>query len=170
MKVASPSIRMMIRVAGYALSAILAWIFYIGCLAIEISFSQQGGLRDILFGALIFCLFGGFSAALVLITVPWIFIVWTYRGIRFSGATYFACAGALLMVLVGCAVSSLTPKPLFIEDQTFFEGVFIALKRQGVCLALAGATLGFGYWFLAEKKCSSAERLLDRRDTLEARS
>jgi hypothetical protein len=60
------------------------------------------------------------------------------------------------MILVGCAASSVSPKPLFIEDQTFLEGVFIALERQGVCLALAGAIIGAGYWFLAEKHAISA--------------
>lgn len=55
------------------------------------------------------------------------------------------------MVLIGCAASSLSPKPLFIEDQTFLEGVLIALERQGFCLALAGTIIGIGYWFFAER-------------------
>ena len=68
-------------------------------------------------------------------------------------------AGATLMILVGCMASSLSPKPLFMEDQTFFEGVIIALERQGLCLAVAGAVLGLGYWFFAEKYCSSQGKL-----------
>ena len=69
------------------------------------------------------------------------------------------------MVLAGSAVSSISPKPLFIEDQTFMQGVLIAIERQGLCLALAGATLGLGYWFLAERKVTSV-----RHVRLEARS
>lgn len=109
-----------IRVAGYAMSAILAWVFYVSWIAAE--GPGPGGLRDRLFAALFFCMFGGFSAALVLMTLPWTLVVWMHRKVRLSGAAYFACAGALLMILVGCAVSSVSPKPLFVEDQTFLEG------------------------------------------------
>jgi hypothetical protein len=59
------------------------------------------------------------------------------------------------MISIGCAASSVSPKPLFIEDQTFIEGVLIALERQGACLALAGTILGLGYWFLAEKNVAA---------------
>lgn len=153
MKVVRTSVRMMIRVAGYALSAIVASVFYIVWVVAELSFSNPGTLQDRLLAASIFFFFGGFLAALVLMTAPWMLIVWTYRRTRFSGAAYFACAGAVLTILVACTASSLSWKPLFIEDQTFLEGVFIALERQGVCLALAGVIFGLGYWFLGEKNC-----------------
>jgi hypothetical protein len=55
------------------------------------------------------------------------------------------------MILIGCVMSSVSPKPLFIEDQTFLEGALIALQRQGVGLALAGMIIGLGYWFFAER-------------------
>jgi len=138
-----------IRVVGYAMSAIVACVFFVSWIAAEVP--GPGSLRDRLFAALFFCIFGGFSATLLLMTVPWALVVWMYRKVRLSGAVYFACAGTILMILVGCAVSSVSPKPLFVEDQTFLEGVLIALQRQGVCLALAGAIIGFGYWFLVEK-------------------
>jgi hypothetical protein len=103
-------------------------------------------------------------------TLPWILVVWIYRWIKLPAFAYFPCASALLMVFAGSAVSSMSPKPLFIEDQTFMQGVLIAIERQGICLALAGAILGLGYWFLAERSLSLQKRLLGRRDTLEARS
>src|SRR5690348_12849569 len=139
----------MIRVAGYGLSAIAAWGFYGSWIAVEVP--GPGSLSSRLVAALILCLFGGFSAALVLMSFPWILAVWIHRSVRRSRATYFTFVGALLMVFVGCAASSLSPKPLFVEDQTFLEGVLIAFERQGVCLALAGTIVGLGYWFLAEK-------------------
>jgi len=126
----------------------LGCIFYVTWIAVEVG---AGSFRDRLIAALVLCAIGGFSAALVLMTLPWALVVWLRRAVRLSGPAYFACAGTLLTILVGCAASSLSPKPLFVEDQTFFEGVLIALQRQGVCLAIAGAVIGFAYWFSTEK-------------------
>ena len=159
MNVASARVRILIRVAGYALSALLACIFYVCWIATETSFSSPGSVRDQLFAALFFCVIGGFSAALLVMSALWIVVIWALRRIRRSTGAYFAGAGAILMVLVGCMASSLSPKLLFVEDQTFFEGVFIALERQGLCLALSGALLGLGYWFFAEKHCTSEGKL-----------
>src|ERR1700727_3528425 len=58
---------------------------------------------------------------------------------------------AALIFLVGCAMSSLAPKPLFIEDQTFFEGFRIAVERQGLVFLLAGAGFGCLYWLVSER-------------------
>jgi hypothetical protein len=135
-------------VGGYAVCALLASVFYVIWFAVEVG---PGSFRDRLIAALVLCVIGGFSATLVVMTLPWALIVLVRRAVRLSGPVYFACAGMLLMILVGCAASSLSPKPLFIEDQTFMQGVFIALQRQGLCLALVGAMFGFAYWFLAEK-------------------
>lgn len=170
MNVTRASVRILIRVAGYAFSAVLAWIFYVSWIAIETSFSSPGNLRDQFFSALLFCVMGGFSAALLVMSALWIVVVWTHRRIRRSAGAYFACAGAILMVLAGCVASSLSPKPILIEDQTFFEGVFITFQRQGLCLALSGAILGLGHWFFAEKQLFPAGGATDRHDTLEARS
>lgn len=137
-----------IRVAGYALSVTASLVFYVSWIAAEVG---PGNLRSRITAALFFCMFGGFSAALVSMILPWVLVVWIYRKVRLSGVVYFACAGALLMILLGSVTSAVSPKPLFIEDQTFFEGMLIALQRQGLCLALAGAIIGFGYWSLAEK-------------------
>lgn len=170
MNVARASVRILIRVAGYALSALLAGIFYVCWIAIVTSFSSPGSFRDQLFAALFFSVIGGFSAALLVMSALWIAVVWTFHRIRRSAVAYFAGAGAILMLLAGCVTSSLFPKPFFVEDQTFFQGVLIALERQGLCLALTGAVLGFGYWFFAEKALFFPGKATDRRDTLEARS
>jgi hypothetical protein len=138
-----------IRVIGYATSVAAAWIVYFWFVVAKTS--GPGSVEGRLLAALILALVGGFSAALALMTFPWVFVVWIYSKIRLSGPAFFACAGVLLMILLGCVASSLSWKPLFIEDQTFWEGALIALQRQGVGLALAGATLGLGYWSLAER-------------------
>jgi hypothetical protein len=150
-------IRLLVRVASYALSATVACIFYVNWIAVEVGdIPGPSSLSGRLLAASILCVFGGFSAALVLMALAWILVVWIFRWIPLPGAAYFSCAGASLMVLIGCAASSMSPKPLFIEDQTFLEGVLIAFERQGVCLALAGSIIGLGYWFLAERNVTGA--------------
>ena len=145
--------RLLIRVAGYALCALAAWVFYVGWIVFATArLSGPSSLSTSIFAAVFLCVFGGFSAALILMTLVWILVVWIHCKVRLPGATYFVCAGTLLMVLIGCVSSSLSPKPLFVQNQTFFEGVLIALERQGVCLALAGTVIGSGYWFFAERK------------------
>lgn len=84
----------MIRVIGYGLSAIAAWVFYLIWISVEVPGS--GSLSDRLLAALIFCLFGSFSAALMLMSFPWVVAVCFYRKARWSGAAYFGCVGALL--------------------------------------------------------------------------
>jgi hypothetical protein len=138
-----------IRVVGYATSLFAAWIVYFWFVVAKVP--GPGSIRDRFLAASILALIGGFSAALALMAFPWVFVVWIYSKIRLSGPAFFACAGVLLMILIGCVASSLSWKPLFIEDQTFWEGALIALERQGIGLALAGATLGLGYWSLAER-------------------
>lgn len=102
--------------------------------------------------AAVFWIFGGTSAALALILLPWSLVVIGYKRLRLTGPTYFVLIGAILMLSVGCATASLAPKPFFIEDQTFLEGFVIAAERQGVCLLLMGAVLGFTYWFVSERR------------------
>ena len=64
---------------------------------------------------------------------------------------YFTALGAVLTILFGCAASSLAPKPLFIEDQTFSEGFVIALQRQGIGFLSTGLLFGLTYWYLSER-------------------
>src|SRR5579862_5137125 len=148
--------RTLVRMVGYASSAIVASAFYVSWIAAESP--GPSSMRDRLYAALFFYAFGGFAATFVLMTLPWAVAVWMYRKVQLAGAAYFACAGALLMILVGCAVSSVFPKPLFVEDQTFLRGVAIALQRQGVCLVLAGVIFGIGYWLFVEKNLTGSYR------------
>lgn len=138
----------LIRIAGYALSSVLASAFYIGWIIVE---AGPGGIRTRAVAALIFYLFGGFAATLLLMTLPWALIVWIAQKRASFRPIGFLCSGTLCLLVIGCIVSSLSPKPLFVEDQTFLEGLLIGLERQGVPLALSGAILGFGYWSFAER-------------------
>jgi hypothetical protein len=146
----------MIRVAGYVLSAIVASASYVIWTAAWPAAPGAFSIR--LPVALYLFLSGGFSAATIFMTLPWILIVWIYRKARLPGAVYFTCAGAMLAVVVSSAASSLSPRLFFIEDQTFLQGVLIALERQGVCFALAGSIIGLGYWFCAEKVITRRDR------------
>ncbi|WP_348265117.1 hypothetical protein P8935_11380 [Telmatobacter sp. DSM 110680] len=145
--------RATIRVAGYALSSAVAAAFYIGWIMVA---GGPGSFETRLIGALILFVFGGFLLALMLMALPWALLVWISSKAQSLTASYFACSGAVSMILLGCAASSASPKPLFVEDQTFWEGFLIALERQGACLALSGMIIGFGYWFLAEKRKNSS--------------
>ena len=84
----------------------------------------------------------GVVAVLLLMIVPWTLAVSTYRKMHWSGRIYFPAVGAFLMFVLGCAVASVAPKPLFIEDQTFWEGVLTAAERQG----LAFIVTGLAFW------------------------
>jgi hypothetical protein len=139
----------LVRAIAYLISAVVGWIVYFSCIAARIP--GPGSNSDRHLAALIFSLVGGFAVALVLTTLAWIFVVWIHLKSRRTGPAYLVGFGALIMILNGCIASSLSWKPLFIEDQTFLEGVLIALKRQGAILAVAGASLGFVYWLLAER-------------------
>src|SRR5580704_3642704 len=105
--------RTMTRMAGYALSAIVACIFYVSWIAVTVA--GPGSLRDRLLAALFFCAFGGFSAALMFTVLPWILVVWIFHVARLQGAAYFACTGTLAMIVFGCVASAISPEPLFVE-------------------------------------------------------
>jgi hypothetical protein len=60
----------------------------------------------------------------------------------------FPGVGALLVFTLGCTAASLSPKPLWIEDQTFREGAVIAAERQGLCLLVCGIVFGGCYTWL----------------------
>lgn len=145
---------MLDRISGYLFSAVLASLFYfVWFLVFLKSRPGQTSLTFNLGFACIFLIIGGFGPALALMSLPWIVAVWGYRRLRCRGQVYFAGIGAFLTLVISCATASLAPKPLFIEDQTFFEGVKIAAERQGVCFVLAGTIFGLSYWFLSERHC-----------------
>ena len=98
-----------------------------------------------------FLLFGGFAFVFLPLILPWIVAVRVFPRDRYSGKLYFPLVGAALIFVLGCVVASLMPKPLFVEDQTFFAGVLLAAKREGLCFALAGIIFGAAYWFLCER-------------------
>jgi hypothetical protein len=144
------------RIAAYALGTAIASLVYIAWTAVD--FLPPGGLGFRLGLALFFWLVEGFSVTLLLVGIPWILVVRLYRGSWRAGWAYFAVIGAVLTFAIGCAATSLSPKPLFIEDQTFFEGARIAAEREGLCFTVAGILLGFTYWLFAEKRPSSAPK------------
>jgi hypothetical protein len=67
---------------------------------------------------------------------------------------YFSLIGAATTLVIGSGTSSLSPKPLFIEDQTFLEGFIIAVQRQGICLLLTGFVFGVTFWLVSERRRS----------------
>jgi len=106
-----------------------------------------------------FALFGGFGVVFLALILPWAVAVSVFPKARWSGKLYFTFVGAILVSVRGCLISSLMPKPLFIEDQTFFEGVIVAVKRQGICFALAGSLFGASYWFVSERHARANKML-----------
>ncbi len=144
------------RIGGFILSAVPASAFYVTWIVVSLE-SQLGpsSAKTDLEVALFIMIFAGFGAALALMSLPWIVAVWGYSRLQRWGQIYFAGIGAVLMFVLGCITSSLSPKPLFIEDQTFLEGAIIAAERQGICLALAGTIFGLSYWYLCERPCTA---------------
>jgi Catalase len=70
---------------------------------------------------------------------------------QWDGRIYFPAVGGLLVFTLGCAAASISPKPLFIEDQTFLEGAVITAQRQGPCLLISGIAFGACYWWLERR-------------------
>lgn len=140
------------RMLGYTIAFLFASVLYI--VWFTLVNHAPGSDVTILFRvgvSVFFWAFGGVGAALLFMALPWACAVLLSRMIRRFGLMYWLLIGAVLTVLFGCAASSLAPKPLFIEDQTFVEGFLIALQRQGICLALMGLLFGLTYWYLSER-------------------
>jgi hypothetical protein len=138
------------RLVGYLASFIGASIFYMVWFTVETwtPDSHVSVLFDIGF-AIFFWLFGGTGAALVLMAFPWYLAALWHNRLQRFGLMYFSLIGAAMTLIIGCATSSLAPKPLFIEDQTFIEGFIIAFQRQGVCLLCTGLVFGLTFWFVS---------------------
>jgi hypothetical protein len=156
------------RSLGYVVSAFFASLFYVAWIFCELLRSSSlTGLtsRDAqeqfieMFSALIlFLLFGGFGLVFLPLILPWTVAVSAFPKARCSGKLYFTMVGAVLIFVIGCLISSIMPKPLFIEDQTFFEGLLVAVKREGICFVLAGSVFGASYWFLCERHVIAARK------------
>lgn len=136
----------------FVASAVLACLCYSACVCCELFWSNRGvRILDTLTMSAAFLFFGGFVFVFLPLILPWAVAVKVFPRDRRSGKVYFPLVGAVLTFLIGCAVASLMPKPFFVEDQTFFQGIVIAAEREGICFALAGLTFGASYWFLCER-------------------
>ncbi len=138
------------RLVGYLASVASASLFY----GVWLVISDWTPDSDVLFNigvVFFFWLFGGMGAAFVLMAFPWyLAVVWHDRQQRF-GLMYFSLVGASTTIVIGCGTSSLSPKPLFIEDQTFLEGFVVAVQQQGICLLLTGFVFGLTFWLVSER-------------------
>jgi hypothetical protein len=143
------------RIASYAVSAIVASLVYIVWFVVDIRIDQRGspdpGFRFDFGFAFIFSLIGGFALALLIMTIPWAIALWAHLKTRWDGRIYFPAVGGLLVFTLGCVAASISPKPLFIEDQTFLEGAVITAQRQGPCLLISGIAFGACYWWLERR-------------------
>jgi len=141
-------------------SAIAASLVYIAWLLVDMIRMRPDAARmafDLSFSVLLW-LSGGFAVTLVLLMFPWAFAVWLRSRLRLSGGIFFPVVGAFFIVVIGCAMASISPKPLWIEDQTFLEGALIAAARQGLSFMLSGIAFGASYWFVTERQFSVAGR------------
>jgi hypothetical protein len=140
---------------GYLWGAALALAFYILWTSVALVPSVVGGKpTSPLLRIGVAVLFGifGFAPALVLMIGPWMAIIHGYKALRNYGAVYFAVSGSCLTFIIACSVASILPKPMFVEDQTFFEGARIAAERQGLCFFLAGLLLGLTHWSISARR------------------
>lgn len=141
------------RTIGYLASFLSASLFYLVWFSVETR--TPGGNVGLLFDiglAIAFWLFEGMAAALVLMALPWYFAVMCHDRIKHAGLIQFSFIGAALTIAIACATSSLAPKPLFVEDQTFLQGFMIAIQRQGICFLLSGLLFGATFWFVSERR------------------
>jgi hypothetical protein len=140
------------RVVGYSVSAIIASLIYVIWITVSTAIGGLGTTHSDLpfeLGVAFFFLFaGGFALTLLLMIVPWAIAVWAHSKMRWDGRLYFPGVGAQFVFTLGCTAASLSPKPLWIEDQTFLEGAVIAAERQGLCLLVCGIVFGGCYTWL----------------------
>jgi hypothetical protein len=135
-------------IVGYLSGALLSTIVYVLWVA------ASGPSVDFLFRlgfAAFFWIADGFGLMLLLMIAPWTIAVWAHREVRIPGHIYFPAVGGVLVFILACATSSLAPKPLFVEDQTFLQGALIAAERQGISYLLAGVVFGVCYWWVAKE-------------------
>jgi hypothetical protein len=140
------------RVVGYLASVISASLFYVVWFVVQNRTPDKHvtALFDIGL-AIFFWLFEGMGAAFLLMVFPWYLAVIGHDRVQRFGLMYYPLMGAATTLVIGCGTSSLAPKPLFIEDQTFLEGFKIAVQRQGICLLLTGFVFGLTFWLVSER-------------------
>lgn len=147
------------RVIGYAAGAILASLIFVGWLQLSfVQYATPTSFRFRLSFALFFWLTDGFALTLFLMIAPWSLAVSAYRKLRWFGGIYFPVLGAVIIFTFGCVTASISPKPFFVDDQTFLAGAVMAAERQGLCFLLAGIAFGASYWFFGERHIPSREK------------
>jgi hypothetical protein len=142
------------RAVGYVSGAILASLLYVIWVIVSALHEPSDGHGISVFlieFSFFFWLVDGFALTLLLMIIPWFIIVWSYRRLQWSGGVYFPIAGSLVLFVIACAATSIAPKPLWIEDQTFLQGALIGAQRQGICFLASGLLFGASYWFLSER-------------------
>ena len=149
-------------VVGYASGATAASLIYVAWIAFVVSDigpqTSRAGFGFRLSFAIFFWVADGFAATLLLMVLPWILAVSIFRKLRWAPQLYFPGAGAFVLLVLACASSSLAPKPLFVDDQTFLQGAIMAAQRQGIAYLLAGLAFGACYWFFGERHIPAREQ------------
>jgi hypothetical protein len=138
------------RLVGYLASVTTASLFYVVWIAVQNRTPGVPVLFNIGF-AFFFWLVGGMGAAFVLMAFPWYLAVFWHDRLQRFGLMYFSLIGAAITIVIASGSSSLSPKPLFVEDQTFLQGFMVAVQRQGVCLLLTGLVFGLTFWLVSER-------------------
>jgi len=129
-------------------------VFYIAWLVVSLGFGRPWDLHSVLFDlgfAVFFWFFNGMAAALALMVLLWYVVVRCSARLQRFGLLYFSVSGAVTILAVSCATSSLSPKPLFVDDQSFLEGFMITAQRQGIPLLLTGFVFGLTFWLVSER-------------------
>jgi hypothetical protein len=143
------------RVVGYLASVASASLFYLVWFVLLFEPNDPPGQTTsvqfkIGLGVFFLVLYGP-GAAFALMPLPLALGVLGRNRLQHFGLIYYSTAGAATALVVGCATSSLSPKLLIVEDQTFLEGFVIAVQRQGVCLLLTGFLFGLTFWLVSER-------------------
>jgi len=142
------------RWVGYLSSFASASLFYIVSFTVRQELdgprSIHSSLADLGFAVFLW-LFDGIAVALVLMALPWYGVVQLAARRHGSNLLYFALCGAAITLVLSCATSSLAPKPIFVEDQSFIEGFVITAQRQGIDLLLTGFVFGITFWLVSER-------------------
>jgi hypothetical protein len=146
---------------GYVAGALAASLLYICWIAFVVAGSGPDAHQSSLgfrFGfAAFFWVAGGFGPTLLALIFPWLVVVSLYKNLRLPGWIYFPVVAALLVFALGCAISSVMPKPFFVDEQTFLQGALVTARREGICLLLAGIAFGAAYWFFGERQTPAQE-------------
>jgi hypothetical protein len=154
------------RRVGFLASVASASLFYVVCFTVSLGFDgprdMHNGLFDIGF-AIFFWFFDGVAAALALMVLPWYLVVRLSARLQCFSLLYFSTSGAVITLVIGCGTSSLSPKPLFIEDQSFIEGFMITAERQAYSCRTRCQVVLCKRWILVIHRLHSATATDDKK-------